>query len=182
MSLNQSFSTRTGLSVLPEIDQQQYASIYLDALRIRQAIQILQAALDSYTGMGVIPSSQWSQLTPLSQDKLANLTKTYVQATEDIGLGKMVNFYNNSGVVAARNANASTGKPCHAYANSAVTTGNWGEFIRMGATSFISSLTVGATYYLSNTDGLISPTPGTVSQKLGYAMGTSLFVFNPALV
>ena len=182
MSNQQTFSTKTGLSVLPEIDQQQYPSIYLDALRLRSALQAIQAALDNYTGMATIPSSIRSQLTPLSQDKLANLTKTYVQATENIPAGRMVNFYNNSGTIAARQANASTGKPCHAFTNVAVTSGDWGEFIRMGACTSVSSLTIGSTYYLSNTDGLISLTAGTVSQKIGYAMGTSLLVFNPALV
>ena len=180
--MGQSYSTNIGLSPFPEIDQTRYPSIFNDALRVRQAIAVLQGALDFYTGTVGADSETWSHISPLSYDKLANLTRTYLKATEDIVAGNTINFYNNSGVLAARKANASTGKPAHAFAIAPVTTNTWGEFIRMGSCKFISAMTPGTTYYQSNTDGVVSSNPGTVSQKLGYAISANELFFIPDLI
>lgn len=180
--MGQNFSTRLGIAQFPEIDQAKYPTIFADALRVRQALTILQGALDTYTGATGADPANWSQLDPMSWDRLANLTRTYVQATEAIAAGATVNFYNNSGTIAARNANAAAGKPAHAYANAAVVSGAWGEFIRQGACKIISGLTVGATYYQSNTNGLITPTAPAIKQVVGYAMSPTTLVFQPTII
>lgn len=48
----QSFSTNTGLSALPEYDQQKDPAAYAELLRIRNAIQVLQGAIDGLGGAG----------------------------------------------------------------------------------------------------------------------------------
>lgn len=48
----QSFSTNTGLSALPEYDQSKDPAAYAELLRIRNAIQVLQAAIDGLGGAG----------------------------------------------------------------------------------------------------------------------------------
>lgn len=47
MATTPTFSTNTGLSVIPEIDQKQYPTIWNDLMRVRNAINILQQAIDA---------------------------------------------------------------------------------------------------------------------------------------
>lgn len=180
----QSFSTNTGISAIPEIDQSQYPSIYLDNLKLRIGIKILQGVLDTYTGALGEEPIYWNQQTnPANWNRLQNLTRTYGQATEAISAGAAVNFYNNAGVLGVRNANATAaGKPAHAFCTTSVASSAYGEFVQQGACFLIGGLTIGTTYYLSNTNGLISNGPGTVSQKIGYAIGTTTLIFRPDLV
>lgn len=50
--MGQSFSTNTGLSALPEYDQSKDPAVYAELLRIRNAFQVLQAAIDGLGGAG----------------------------------------------------------------------------------------------------------------------------------
>lgn len=50
-----------------------------------------------------------------------------------------------------------------------------------GPVSGFSGLTPGAKYYLSNTAGDMSTSPGTYSVFLGWALSASVFLFNPVL-
>lgn len=179
----QALSTQLGVASTPEFSQSDYPSIYVDALRIRQALKNLQSILDTYTGALGEEPVYWNQVAPASWNRIANLNRTYAQATETIASGATVNFYNNAGTLGVRNANATAaGKPVHAWATGAVASGAYGEFIVQGVCHLITGLTIGTTYYASNTAGLISATPGTISQKVGYALGTSTFMFRPDLV
>ena len=180
----QGFSTNIGISALPEIPQSQYPEIYLDNLKLRNGIKILQGVLDTYCGvLGEDPSYWGQQTNPANWMKLQNLTRIYALASEAIVAGAMVNFWNNTGVLNVRNANATAaGKPTHAWCTTTIAGGAYGEFITEGACFIIGGLTIGATYYLSNTNGLISNAPGTVSQKIGYAIGSSTLIFRPDLV
>ena len=179
----QAFSTQLGVASTPEFSQSEYPSIYIDALRMRQALKNLQSILDNYTGALGEEPNYWGQVAPASWNRIANLNRTYAQASEAIASGAVVNFYNNAGVLGVRNANATAaGKPVHAWSTGAVASGAYGEFIIQGVCYLITGLTIGATYYASNTNGLIAATPGTISQKVGYALGTSTLVFNPDLV
>lgn len=180
----QSFSTNLGITAQPEVPQAKYPEIYIDLLKVRNGIKLLQGVVDQYCGALGEESQYWNQQSnPANWHRLQNLNRTYAQATENIAAGAIVNFYNNAGVLGVRNANASAaGKPAHAWCTTAVTTGNYGEFITQGTCFLISSLTIGTTYYLSNTNGLISSGAGTISQKIGYAIGTSTLIFRPDLI
>lgn len=50
--MGQSFSTNTGLSALPEYDQSKDPAAYAEFLRMRNAFQALQAAIDGLGGAG----------------------------------------------------------------------------------------------------------------------------------
>lgn len=180
----QGFSTNTGITALPEIPQDKYPEIYIDNLKLRNGIKILQGIIDTYCGaLGEDPAYWGQQSNPANWNRLQNLTRTYALASENIAAGAVVNFYNNAGVLGVRNANATAaGKPAHAWSTTAITTGNYGEFIQQGACFLIGGLTIGTTYYLSNTNGLISNGAGTISQKVGYAIGPSTLIFRPDLV
>jgi hypothetical protein len=179
----QSFSTNLGISAQPEVPQAKYPEIYVDNLKIRNGIKLLQGVVDQYCGtLGEDPNYWGQQNNPGTWHRLQNLNRTYAQATEAIAAGAIVNFYNNGGTLGVRNANASTGKPAHAWCTTAVAANSYGEFITQGTCYLIGGLTIGTTYYLSNTNGLVSASAGTVSQKLGYAIGSSIFVFRPDLI
>jgi len=179
----QRFSTNLGLSVFPEIDSSQHKSIFNDALRVRQAIQILQGALDKYTGALGPDSGTWSQLDPVAYNRVADISRVYVKASEAIVAGAMVNLYNNAGVLNARNASAAAaGKPARAFCSIAVASGDVGEFILLGINPLIGGMVPGTVYYLSNTAGAISSAAGTVSQKIGFAVNATKLHFNPELI
>jgi hypothetical protein len=180
----QSFSTNTGISATPEIDQSKYPDIWNDNLRLRNGIKLLQGVLDQYTGVLGEDPAYWSQQTnPANWNRLQNLTRTYALASENIAAGATVNFWNNAGVLNVRNANnTAAGKHCHAFCTTAVLTGSYGEFIQQGTCFLIGGLTPGVTYYQSNTNGLIAAGAGTVVQRIGYAIGANTLVFRPDLI
>lgn len=177
------YSTNLNLSAAPQFDQSDSPEIYVDAQKVRNAMKVLQAALDLYTGALGEPQTNWPTVSPAAWNRLARLTRTYGQATEAIAVGAAVNFYNNAGALGVRNASASAaGKQCHAYASAAVASGAYGEFIQQGACLLLTGLTIGATYYLSNTAGAFSTTTGVISQKVGYALNSTTLIFRPDLV
>jgi hypothetical protein len=180
----QGFSTNTGISAIPEFSQAQYPELYIDSLRLRTGIKILQSVIDTYSGALGEEQAFWGQQTnPANWHRMQNLNRTYGLASENISAGEVVNFWNNAGVLNVRKANASAaGKPCHAWCTTTITAGSYGEFITMGTCFLIGGLTIGSTYYLSNTGGLLSAGAGTVAQKVGYAIGTSTLVFRPDLI
>ena len=150
------YSSNTGVSALPEFDQTKYPELYLDSLKLRNGIRILQQVLDLYTGTLGEDTAYWNQQTnPAIWTRLQNLNRIYAQATEAISAGAGVNFYNNGGTLGVRNANASAaGKQCDAWCTTAIAANAYGEFITQGTCFVIGGLTIGSTYYLSNTNGL----------------------------
>lgn len=181
----QGFSTNLALPTLPEIDQNKYPEIFEQFLRVQNAIGVLQAALDGYTGVQGAGVNNYGNVNSQQYFQLQNLSRFYVLASEDIGQYLAVNFYNNSGILNARLANATNGRICHAYCSSVggITSGSIGEFILFGYWP-VTGLTPAAFYYLSTTAGHISTTtsadPGTIAQPLGYALGETGLFFNPS--
>lgn len=182
MASQEQYSTNLGISSLPEFSQKDFPELYVDALKLRGALRTLQGALDRYTGVLPIDQQYWST-QGVNSVRLQNLSPVYAIAGEDIVAGAIVSFYDVSGVLTAQNANATAaGKPARAFASGIVATGSYGQFILCGINPYIGGLTNGATYYLSNTNGLIAPAAGTILQRIGFAVGTSKLYFNPDLV
>jgi hypothetical protein len=105
--------------------------------------------------------------------------------SEDVVYGAAVNFFDNSGTLTARNANATNNtKPAQGFCATAggVTAGNTGAMQIINGTVGISGLTRGSSYFLSTTDGLISNAPaaaaGNITQYVGFAISDSLLAFN----
>lgn len=182
MASKQGYSTNTGLSAAPEVDATKYPDIYTDNLKIRNAIKILQGAIDTYNGIGSSDPAVWPSIG-VSQYRLQNLTKVYAVAAEDISAGQLVNVYPISGEARVRRAIATTaGFHAHAFATKSVIAGAFGEFVLEGVCQLIGGLTIGTTYYLSNTYGLVAAGSGTILQRVGYATGPSTLIFRPDLV
>ena len=169
---------------LPNIPDPPDPAFFPEFTRVYNAIRNLTIAIDAYTG-SLAADPTYYNATPISTTVLTqNLQRVYVQFTDTIAYGQIVNLYNNGGALGARLSSASTSSPAHAWCSTAggVTSGNWGEVMIGGLCSAISSLTPGATYYLGNTSGAIAPTAGTLSQKIGFALGTNLLFFKPDLI
>jgi hypothetical protein len=148
---------------------------------IQQSAQNLIEGLSKYTGLAQQDSALWSVLTPIQSILSQNHNRLYVQASEAISLGAVVNLYNNAGVLNARNANATdTTKPAYGWCTTAggIASGSYGEVsLKMGVCINISGLTVGTRYWLSTTNGLITAIApavvGNINQYIGIALSTT---------
>ena len=172
------------LSAQPETDD---PALFGQLALVYNAIRQLQIGITDYAGVGQKEQSTWSQLSPLDSVRIQNLNRLYVQASEAIGLGEVINFHDSGGgALRVRKANASSGtpRPAHGYCSTigGIANGAYGEVIvGVGLCSFITGLALGVTYYLSTTAGLITnvkPAGPNLQQPVGFAVGGSLLYFN----
>lgn len=103
--------------------------------------------------------------------------------SENLSAGNVVNIYDNAGTPTARKANAtSEGKEAIGFVLAATTSPNPASVYFTGTLSGLSSLTVGARYFISTTGGAVTATPptasGNVSQCIGTAISTTEIAFN----
>lgn len=148
--------------------------------------QIIRALVDN-AGIGPQPLNKWSELAGSPTTLLAgNLNRLYVLASEDIIYGAAVSLFDNAGVLEVRNANASNvSKLARGFCTTldGILNGTVGEIQLHSGVVNISGLTVGAPYFLSATDGLItSSIPsilnlGIATQFVGIAITTSALFF-----
>jgi hypothetical protein len=183
----QFYSTNLGLSPVPEFPQSQHPQVWADLLRIRNAIKVLQGALDSYTGSQPPQIAAWASIGATAV-QLAKLTPVYVITSETIGYGNVVALYNVSGTLTARKADATDAtKPVRAICVTAggVSSGTYGQFVLLGAPAVFTGLTPGSTYYLSTTPGLLTAiapaTVGNIVQVVGFALDSHTLWFNPSM-
>ncbi len=76
-------------------------------------------------------------------------------------------------VMKASAANATTSNPFIGFADAAITAGNSGTIDLSGVASIFSGLLTGEQYYLGDTAGSVSSTPGTLTHKVGIAKNSS---------
>ena len=175
-------SVNTGL---PNIADPPDPSFFPEFTRVYNAVRNIALALDAYTGFVGVDKQFWGQTTPATSLLSQNLQRLYVPASVNISYGQTVNLYSNAGVLTARLANASAaGTPMHGWCSTSggVLAGATGEFMLGGLCPAISGLTIGSTYYQSNTAGSIGLAAGTISQKVGFAIGTTQLMVRPDLV
>ena len=175
-------SINTGL---PNVADPPDPKFFAEFTRIYNAIRNLTIAIDTYTGSLPPDPEYYSVTPPTSSVRSQNTQKVYVITSVAISYGKTVNLYNNAGVLTARLSDATTaGKHCHGFCSNAAggASGAYIEVTLGGLCTAIGSLTPGATYYNGNTPGTVATTPGTVPQKIGFALGTSALYFNPDLL
>ena len=97
-------------------------------------------------------------------------------ASEALLSGDFVNVWNDSGTLKIRKADASAeATMAHGYVKSAAALGDDVTLYALDGSvlSGLTGLTLGAAYYLSDTAGEVSTTPGTVYQRVGVAITTS---------
>lgn len=104
-------------------------------------------------------------------------------ATEAIGFGRFVNFYDSDGELCARLADAHAGKPAHAFClTEDLVAGDSAEFLCQGLHPGFSGLTRATRYFLASS-GLVSAAPPAlpkIQQALGLALSpTTMWVQCP---
>jgi hypothetical protein len=169
---------------LPNIPSPPDPDFFAEFTRVYNAIRNLTIAIDAYTGALPADAINYS-VTPATATILTqNMQRLYVQFTDTVTYGQVIHLYNNAGVLNAQLSNASTSKSAHAWCSTAagVTAGAFGEVMLGGLCTAFTGLTIGATYYLGNAAGTIAPTPGTLSQKIGYALSATQLFFKPDLI
>jgi hypothetical protein len=180
-----SYSTNTGLTAFPEFSEEKYPGIYQDSMRVRQAIQNLQFALDTYTGAIPIPAAAQGVLDTTNSLRIQGITKFYPKAGESLSPGNLVYLYATFGVGLVKKATANdTTKLAYGFVSSqsVIPSGGTVEITLLGAYVHFSGLTPGNKYYLSDTPGLIAASPGTNTQILGRALDSKTVFFNPTLI
>lgn len=175
----------TGLPDIPvsNIPPELWGEFY----KVYQAIKALQEGLNLYAGIVSRDELSWSLLTPLDTILSQNLNRLYVEATETINFGAMVNLYDSGGALKARNANSTNNtKPCHAFCNTVggMTNGNFGEVVvGNGLCTGVSGMVRGTRYFLSTTNGVITnvapSTAGNIVQPVGIALAPTFLYFSP---
>lgn len=138
-------------------------------------------ALNQFCGIGTRAYSQWDYMKGSALPLLFNnQARFYVEASESISYGQMVNLHASGGQLFARKANATNNtKPVDGFCNTqdGVSVGETAEVIlRLGLATY-SGLTPGARYYLSTTGGQVTTTApvaaGNIEQYLGIALTSS---------
>lgn len=78
-------------------------------------------------------------------------------ASEALGAGKFVNFFNNVGVFSVRLADNSNGRPAHGFVTEAVSAAATATVYPLdGVNAGLTGLTVGGEYWLGTAGGVIS--------------------------
>lgn len=158
---------------------------FLEFQRIYNAINNLAGYLDEYTGRAPLTTSVRAGYAPLSGMRNQYLDVPYGYAQEDIQAGSAcyTRWDATNGRLLVSKASASAADTfctCFCVTDGGVTTGSLVAVqFSGGVIPYIGSLIEGQTYYLSNTPGVISNVPGTVVQKLGYAIKSNYFYFCP---
>lgn len=108
-----------------------------------------------------------------------------VATSENLTAGQFVNLYDNGGTITARKADATTNaKPAHGFVlDSTTSPANATVYFESQQNSALTSLTVGADYYLSTTPGGVTSTPpssaGNIVQYIGRATSATNLPFIP---
>lgn len=176
-------SINTGLPNIPDPPDPEF---FGEFTRVYNAIRNLTIAVDTYTGALPQDVANYSTTPPENSLLSQNGLRLYGLAVVAIAYGQTVNLYNDgSGQVKFQLSCALTVgfKPMHGWCSTSggIAAGGSGEIRLGGLCSAIGGLTSGATFYLGNTPGTISPTAGQVSQKLGFALTTNSIFFQPEL-
>lgn len=185
MAGSQQLSINLGLPATPDVKD---PTIFVELLRVYNAINAVARGLDTYTGALPALPEDYDYLG-LSNLRDQNISRMYPIFDVDVLAGAMINVYNVAGVLHARLANATDGtKPARGFAAATVTSGNRGEIVLLGLHPLLSGLTPGALYYLSAvsaTGQITSAAPATVGnlvQPVGFALSDTAIWFNPTLL
>jgi hypothetical protein len=107
-----------------------------------------------------------------------------ITASENLAAGDFVSVWNDTGTIKVRKADATTsGKECDGFVLSAATSGNAATVYFEGSNTQLTSLTLGARYYLATTSGTVVATApsgsGNVVQYVGKAISATTLSFEP---
>lgn len=167
---------------LPETPDILNAELNQEFFKIYNAVRAVAYALDEYTGAITRPANEWAELLTNPSIVLGNVrgNRFYSVADEVLVLGNAVNIKSDSHIELADATSAT--KKCRGFALNDAGIGDPVEIILPVCNlGFFIGLTPGATYYLSDTAGVLGAGPGTNSQKVGFALTDKCLIFLPEL-
>lgn len=180
-------STNTGLQQTPDLtDIMSVGKLSFQFISIYNAIQVLQQAIDTYTG-NTPSGAQGSGGTPESTVIVGNTANMYCSAGVNISAGFLVTLYNVGGVTHAKYAQAnSSATPCYGISMNAASAGQQVQVLLLGLFNFGGGVTPGQIYYLSDaTPGALvtarPSTPSDIVQAVGFGVDSNSIFFNPTL-
>lgn len=143
---------------------------------------LLNAAASGANKIPILDAS--GKLDPSTMPTGVGQDAKTVLASEALTIGP-VNVYNNAGTPNVRKADATAeGKEANGFVLAAVSSGANATVFFEGRIAGLSSLTIGARYYLATTAGTLSATApstaGNVVQYVGTAMSATEVDFEPA--
>lgn len=108
-----------------------------------------------------------------------------LEASENLSAGDLINIFDDTGTAKARKADASAiGTKAVGFLLATVTSGQTATVYFSRLNDQLTGLSIGATYWLSETAGAITTTPptgaGVISQKVGTAVNATTLAFEPA--
>lgn len=144
-------------------------------------------AVDSSEGAGdagkIIKLNEDGELDDTMLPSSVGAETTVAPASEALAANDVVNIWDDSGTRKVRKADASDAtKPAHGYVKASVEQGANATVYTDG---FLpgTGLTIGSTYFLSETAGQVTTTPptttGTVWQEIGDAISATAIKFDP---
>jgi hypothetical protein len=164
----QQLSLNLGLDVVPlSKDPDNLGDIY----RLYNAVKLLAAALDAYTG--ILGALTEDYATAGSDFILTqNSARLYTQFAATVTAGQLIK------ITAAGKADLGVAGNVIGWAPAAVAINDYGEVRLLGLDTAIAGLTPGVTYYASaGTPGAI--TAAVTAQSIGFAISASQLFFNP---
>lgn len=176
-------SINLNLPTLPETKGPDFAEF----LRLYNALNILALALDSYTGSLVLDESAWPEISPTESIRSQNIKRLYLPYYEDMVPGTPIYLFDDAGTLKARKAIASlVPSLADGFAGTETLAGEVGYvYLGEGLNPFISGLTPGTIYYLSQgvAGTIIAVRPGAgLIQPLGRAISeTELWWSSPLI-
>jgi len=143
-------------------------------------------ALTQFCGIGPRYPTLWPVLDQQTTTLLpSNLLRFYLQASENIAAGALVNLHNVAGQLRVRNANATNNtKPCDGYCPSptGIVSGIVGEVILTKGVVTRAGLVTGTRYYLDTVNGgvnAVAPVAaGNIEQYIGIALSSTALFLN----
>lgn len=180
------FNISSGLPSYPPGLTDKDAALVLPLYR---ATNSLAQQLSVQSGNVQYSAAEMASIDQFAKFTAQNTRKVFVQATEALTYGNVINLYISGSTLSARKADASVlTKPAHAVLDipGGLAVGAYGEVIFMeGRTKGITGSTLLAPYYLSTagTVQLAAPVAtGVINQVVGYGLGSAGFYFCAELV
>jgi len=172
------FSVDLGLPVLPELED---PKLFLELLRIYNAIKITMSAVDAYSAVEPTDVLYRADTTP--DQALAGVTRShrfYLQAGEDLTAGQVVFIGADELAYAVKPITPDDGRPYVAFVGEDTLTGVWGIFYTKGVITLSSAtLEAGKVYWCTDSGNLCADTHAQKYQPVGVALTSSHLLFDP---
>jgi len=144
-----------------------------------QAVYVLHQSLEQHVGITQKKRDLWDLISPDDTILRHYQGRLYVTAGENLSFGHFVNLYKDAGILKARKADSTNGRPANGYCNVSGGTlaGARTEVILSFGVMPLTGVTPGDIVYLGTAgQGSLAPntTVGKINQVLGFGVDTNL--------